>query len=289
MESKLKRFAGVVRSNPGIMICPICRNTLNLSGGRGLRCSENHSYDISSKGYLNLLGGRKDKLYGIELFRARRKIFESGFFDKLIDETAAVISGSSISGRDLRIVDAGCGEGSFLKFLTDKLSEESTTFSVMAGFEISTEGIRCASLYPGYLWVVSDLSRLPLASGSADIILNILSPANYASFTRVIREGGLFIKVIPGKNHLRELRGFFKLKEYSNESVLRHLKDNYPELKLRTVSEERNLQKGILENLIRMTPLTGKVKIDSSVLLRAEEKIGEVTSEFTIAYGPLWK
>ena len=42
-----------------------------------------------------------------------------------------------------------------------------------------------------------------------DVILNILSPANYAEFTRLLKPDGLFVKVVPENDYLKELRNVF--------------------------------------------------------------------------------
>lgn len=56
------------------------------------------------------------------------------------------------------------------------------------------------------LLAVADLARMPLLKGSAGGILNFLSPANYGEFARVLAPGGLVVKVVPGPDHLMELR-----------------------------------------------------------------------------------
>ncbi|WP_377570392.1 hypothetical protein [Paenibacillus farraposensis] len=47
------------------------------------------------------------------------------------------------------------------------------------------------------LWYVADLAHCPFASQQFDGILKILSPSNYAEFTRVLTEEGCILKVIP--------------------------------------------------------------------------------------------
>ncbi len=54
--------------------------------------------------------------------------------------------------------------------------------------------------------MIGDLANLPLLDNSIDILLNLLSPANYQEFARVLKPGGLLIKVIPGSEYLKEVR-----------------------------------------------------------------------------------
>lgn len=55
-------------------------------------------------------------------------------------------------------------------------------------------------------WFVTDLSKIPLKDGSMDCILDIFSPAHYKEFQRLLSPNGYVVKVIPTKNHLREIR-----------------------------------------------------------------------------------
>ena len=55
-------------------------------------------------------------------------------------------------------------------------------------------------------WFGTDLSKIPLKDGSMDCILDIFSPAHYKEFQRLLSPNGYVVKVIPTKNHLREIR-----------------------------------------------------------------------------------
>lgn len=56
------------------------------------------------------------------------------------------------------------------------------------------------------MWFVADLANLPIADQSVAVIMNILSPANYQEFKRVLVDDGLIIKVVPRSDYLAELR-----------------------------------------------------------------------------------
>ena len=53
------------------------------------------------------------------------------------------------------------------------------------------------------------MANCPFQDEQFDVILNILSPANYAEFTRLLKPGGLFVKVVPESGYLKELRDVF--------------------------------------------------------------------------------
>ena len=53
---------------------------------------------------------------------------------------------------------------------------------------------------------MANLASLPVGDGAVDCLLNVYSPANYQEFTRVLAPGGLLIKVVPGPEHMAQLR-----------------------------------------------------------------------------------
>ena len=77
------------------------------------------------------------------------------------------------------------------------------TGSVGIGIDLAKEGIAAASkAYPGIIWSVADLAAMPFADAQIDAILNILSPANYAEFNRLLKPGGIVVKVVPESGYL---------------------------------------------------------------------------------------
>ena len=93
------------------------------------------------------------------------------------------------------------------------------------GLDLSQDAIiEACRAESSVLWLIGDLARPPLALGSVDLILNILSPANYPAFQSLLTPDGEVLKVVPAKDHLAELRelakGSLADREYSNERVL---------------------------------------------------------------------
>ena len=122
------------------------------------------------------------------------------------------------------ILDAGCGEG----YYSRKLQNIFPTKSYYA-FDISKDSILLASkndISHAIKWFVGDLANLPIKNGSIDLILDIFSPANYQEFQRVLTDNGLLIKVIPTKQHLKEIRNKVAKQltnqDYSNQEILKH-------------------------------------------------------------------
>ena len=62
--------------------------------------------------------------------------------------------------------------------------------------------------------MIANLSNLPFRDNSVSCILNILTPANYTEFFRVLGKDGYLIKVIPNAEYLKEIRSITAAKEY---------------------------------------------------------------------------
>jgi len=77
--------------------CPFCKNTLHFDGNRSYVCENNHNFDLSKQGYLNLLpvNKKKSKSPGDDemMVKARREFLEQGFYDPLMNEIKMVIEG----------------------------------------------------------------------------------------------------------------------------------------------------------------------------------------------------
>lgn len=174
-------------------ICPVCRGMLRREGG-SLRCDARHTFDIARQGYVNLLPKKPDTLYEDKaLFAARRAVYEAGFFDPLVE---AILQALPMG----RVLDAGCGEGSLLGRLLQDGREG-------IGLDIAKPAVQMAAgSFKEAAWCVGDLCNIPLADASVDAVVNVLTPANYGEFLRVLRPEGRLLKVVPGPDHLREIR-----------------------------------------------------------------------------------
>lgn len=245
-EQALRRFA----ANIGVFRCPICGADFSANPG-GVRCSDNHSFDLARKGYLNLFTGSQSTQYGKDLFLARKKVFAAGVYDPLIGEVANSVR--SLNAEVPFVLDAGCGEGSFLARLHGDVQN-----ALLLGIDISRDGIGlAASHYEPVMWCVADVTRLPLCSKSTDVVLNVLSPANYGEFQRILKPGGIIIKVLPGEDYLREIRQRLAgVAPYSNDEVLTKLEDNINVRSRSSLHYEVNVTCELWEAMVQMTPLS---------------------------------
>ena len=232
--------------------CPLCHGALT-AGATSLRCERGHDFALSKKGYADFCPAARAGAYDDTLFDSRGRFIGGGFYGNLIDDLKKLLDKYAPVGP---VLDAGCGEGSFLRSVCpDPLVRP------CIGLDLSRPGIqRAARGGGGWLWAVGDLSRLPLMDGSAAAILNVLSPANYPEFRRVLRPGGAVLKVVPGERYLQQVRSLVKehlrREEYSNQRVVRLFRDRFDLLEQREIDKTFPLSPQQGSDLIAMTPLT---------------------------------
>ena len=277
LKPKLQRFASATA-----FACPICRENLTLVE-TSLKCCNRHSFDLSKFGYVNLAPQIKQSAnYDKENFQNRQQILEAGFYQAILEAVSDLLASSKTT---TTILDIGCGEGFYSRKLQESHSEK--TFYA---FDISKDSVQIAAKSePNWAvnWFVGDLARLPIKDASMDILLDIFSPANYGEFRRVLSKDGILIKVIPTKNHLKEIRQRVQdqltNKDYSNQDIKNHFQEHFTILSSQTASLTKTITAEQLQALLSMTPLLFHVdqsKIDWSQLteitIEAEILVGKV-------------
>lgn len=281
--SKKMMNTNALTENIRLFHCPICASYIHLKDGSQLVCEQNHSFDLSKQGYVNLAPQAHMTKYNRSLFEARKTIMTSGFFQPVLDYLTVLIDEHIKPIQAPKMIDAGSGEGSHLAYLIAKLETEVAG----VGIDLAKEGVLAAAKdYPGNSWIVADLANCPFQDESFDVLLNILSPANYKEFTRVLKVDGLFIKIVPENDYLKQLRAiFYEDKEREKEgnpveSVAAHFKD----VQMERITYDFPLDPVLLESLIHMTPLTWGARAEKiEHALTAE--IPFVTVDFTVIIG----
>ena len=275
LKPKLQRFASATA-----FACPICRENLTLVES-SLKCENRHSFDLAKFGYVNLVPQIKQSAnYDKENFQNRQQILEASFYQAILEVVSDLLSNSKNAKT---ILDIGCGEG----FYSRKLQERHPDKTFYA-FDISKDSVQIAAKSePNWAvnWFVGDLARLPIKDASMDILLDIFSPANYGEFRRVLSKDGILIKVIPTKNHLKEIRQKVQdqltNKDYSNQDIKNHFQEHFTILSSQTASLTKTITAEQLQALLSMTPLlfhVDQTKIDWSQLT-------EITIEAEILVG----
>lgn len=259
-----EKSAEMVRKNIRAIRCSLCNSPMKVVDFKSLICSNNHSFDFAKQGYVNMLIRSTNSHYDKKLFAARQKIImESNLYALLHQKIAEVINKRIPPSNDeIRIFDAGCGEGSHLKRILDECKNEAMTG---IGLDISKEGIRMAARhYRQSIWLVGDLANSPLANQSCQVIMNILSPANYTDFKRILVSDGLIVKIVPGPHYLKELRDACfddtdKL-VYKNDKTVSLFKEHFHLVDMIHVSYTTRLSQLELLYLVQMSPIAWNSK-----------------------------
>lgn len=256
MLSKMEINKQALIQNISLLACPICASPFHFEEPNGFICSENHQFDVAKPGYLHLLKQAHKTKYDQALFESRKKVIASGFFESLMKQVVEIIATST--AEELVVYDAGCGEGSHLAHVVESLQNNGKKVHA-AGLDIAKEGVKQAARdYPGIVWEVADLANCPNQTGTADVILNILSPSNYEEFKRLLLDEGFLIKVVPEANYLRELREFIYMDEkstYSNDSVTTRLAERLTVENVEQITYMAPIAKDLFADFLEMTPL----------------------------------
>lgn len=263
-KNKRMMSAEFVSKHLFLFACPICHSSMKVFELKSLVCSNQHTFDFAKQGYINLTTGQIKTKYSKELFEARRTLMtESTFFKPVVETIAKLINKEGIQAKkELSIIDMGCGEGSHLASICDLVSAKGNKKVVGVGIDLAKEGVVVAAknYSENKLWAVADLARTPFINKQFDVILNILSPSNYAEFNRLLKEDGLVIKVIPQTDYLKELRDYFfhetEKQTYSNEETVERFQDSFRFVDSSRLRYRDHLNGPLIWPLVQMTPLT---------------------------------
>lgn len=271
--------------------CPVCDTSMHVEALKSLICDKHHTFDFTKQGYINLMKKQLKTKYGKELFEARRRLIaEDGFFAPLSKAIAGLIKKQIVSGdSQLSLLDTGCGEGSHLVTICDQLNKESRGPVVGAGIDISKEGILIAAKnYSEKIWAVADLANIPFKNQQFDVILNILSPSNYAEFSRLLCDDGLVVKVVPQSGYLKELRAAYfdesEKQSYSNAETVDRFNEKFELIDSTRIQYTNTLNKESIYSLVKMTPLTWAAP-EERVAAFLERESAQITVDFEVLVG----
>lgn len=180
--------------------CPVCKQPL-LKQDAALRCESRHSFDVAKEGYVNLLLSHKKKSKSPgdnrAMLRARREFLELGYYQPVNDALYQLLQPANGD----EILDIGCGEGYF----TAELQHHSG--AKVSGLDVSRDAIQMAAKkYRDCSFYVGSSQELPFVDDSFAGVFNINAPINAAEIVRILRPGGLYLRVFPGEEHLFDLK-----------------------------------------------------------------------------------
>ena len=282
---KIEVLKSFIEENLEVFRCPICKGSIKNVTENSVICKNNHCFNMSKKGYINLIKNNNKTIYDKDLFEARSKIYDQKVYEILSEEIINIVDKYTTGEKINYVLDAGCGEGYYLNqlYLDEKINKKCR----LIGIDIAREGVALATRFENRVfWSVSDLSNLPFDDNKIDVILDILSPSNYREFAIVLNKKGIIIKVIPEENYLQEIRNqiaaYIKKDKYSNKNIVDVFESN-----LDIVYEKRityKVKDFNLEDFIKMTPLTSSLtqnQIDELV----KSGINSITIDLKVVVG----
>ncbi|KRK97437.1 SAM-dependent methyltransferase [Secundilactobacillus odoratitofui DSM 19909 = JCM 15043] len=257
--------------------CPVCGAEMVSVVDQTIYCDQGHTFDIAKKGTLFLINAPVKTEYTDEMLKYRQQVLTAGFFEPMLTEVYRHIKHGGL------VLDAGCGEGTTTKWLASQNRNDH-----YVGLDISKPAINIAGSGllndPQPLFMVGDLAKLPFGDQQVTSIVNILSPANYQEFDRVIQPGGRLIKVIPNSDYLKELRALVypegQHATYDNSPVKQHFIEHYGEVAFTSVRQSFHLTPALFRALFEMTPLTWQAADRKAAIL--EEGLTEITADFEV-------
>jgi len=190
------------------LICPLDGEPLQREAALW-RCAQGHCFDIAKEGYVNLLPVQnkrsRDPGDSKEMIVARRRFLAASHYQSIANAVSATVLQTLGAQKSLACLDAGCGEGYYLRELITAASTQCHVSTI--GVDISKWAVQSAAKQSSQsAWVVGSNANLPMQSQSVDVVLCMFGFPVYPEFARVLKPQGALVLVESGVDHLRELR-----------------------------------------------------------------------------------
>ena len=263
------------------VLCPVCQTPVTTTEDGGV-CRKGHRFDRARSGYMHLLPANRkhaknpgdDKL----MVDARRKFLDKGYYRPLAD-TVSRLAGEWLANLPHQtpcVLDAGCGEGYYTTLLYDALCQRGLEPDIL-GVDISKLALdKAAKRQKAIFYVVASVFHLPAPDACCDLLCSLFSPYCSEEYQRVIRPGGAMLLVIPGENHLWELKQAIYERPYKNQ-VKPFALEGFTLLDHMQVHDIIYLaEHNDIENLFKMTPYYYKTSEQDQARLLGR---GELTTQ----------
>lgn len=187
------------------LCCPLDGADLTLND-KTWRCDHGHSFDVAKQGYVNLLPVQnkrsKDPGDSKAMVQARSRFLATGFYAPLAEALAATVLTAPAGS----LLDAGCGEGYYLRHVLDTAASRGAELSA-AALDISKWAVLAAAKRdPRVSWLVASNSSIPVPDHSIDTLLCVFGFPVESEFKRVLNADGRLIMIDPAPRHLHELK-----------------------------------------------------------------------------------
>jgi len=155
-------------------------------------------------------------------------------------------------GKEISLLDVGCGEGAFLRFLPQLGDAE------LHGVDISSPSIELAAkAAPDTLFVAANADRsLPYEDRSFDVLTSIDARTNAGELARILARDGLLLVAVPALDDLIELREAVqgkKVEKPRTGRVQSDLKGRFRLVDRNTVRDVKFLELPVLRDLLVAT------------------------------------
>lgn len=262
------------------MLCPKCFKQLHFKN-RCFKCENNHSYDVSKEGYVNLLLSKTNSGDNIELVKGRINFLSRGFYLPLVKEIINILT-NNFKNEFFKICDCGCGTGYYSKHLKEEIEN-----ATLIGIDISKDAIKhCAKNDKSSLYIVASNQKIPFEDSYFDCLLHIFSPIFQKEAKRLLNDRGILILVTPGVKHLYELKEMLYPNPYYNK-IDDEILNDFTKVSSKILEYKIDVTLNDFLNLIKMTPYYYKTKKSDIEKITFTGTIS-ITIEFIISvFSPL--
>lgn len=263
-----------------ILLCPVCKDKLIKDASNKMyRCNNKHTYDIAKEGYVNLLisNQKRSKNPGDskEMVLARIDFLNRGYYKAISDKISEMIAEFlRKNGNDKsNILDLGCGEGYYLTNLKNYLNEKNIKADYY-GMDVSKDAVKYASKSDKEcVWSVGNNFHIPAEDKSIDCILSVFSPIEINECNRVLKDDGVFVRVLPRTNHLIQLREIIYSDVNLNDKIYQASAEENDYVKEANVTYDIELNKEEILSLLKMTPHYWKSTPENKEKLESYESL----------------
>jgi 23S rRNA (guanine745-N1)-methyltransferase len=246
----------------GFLVCPVCGGDLRIDDSV-VRCAQGHGFDVARQGYVSFLTGRAGPRTAdtAEMVLAREAFLDAGHYAPLAELVAGRAAELDPGGPGC-VLDSGAGSGHLLAAVLERLSRRAGL-----ALDASKHALRrAARAHPLIGAVGCDVWRpLPVRSGAATLVLDVLSPRAGAELRRALRPDGSLLVVTPGPGHLGELveaLGLLSVDERKEDRLQRSLGPHFRLMGREERSWELALSRADAENAALMGPSARHVDPD---------------------------
>ena len=147
------------------------------------------------------------------------------------------------------VLDACCGEGYFTNELSKAYPEAD-----FYGFDLSKRAVRYAARdAENAIFFAANISSIPFADKSVDVLTHIFAPVCDAEFSRILKDDGIFVHVFPGKDHLMGIKELLYEKTRENDEDA-GVSEIFELVSSKKIRKDICLDNAALVDLLTMTP-----------------------------------